>query len=113
MPMPFLTPGALALAASLATAPARPAGTTVSYAERYAAQKSFAEEYAKSHPATVAKPADLDRFYARLEAAWAKSLGPRTDPALARLDPQIYVTAMLAVTARKEPDWARCHLWSQ
>jgi len=116
MPTVLLAPGVLALAAALAAGPAVPAKPTpasVSYAERASAQIRFSKEYAKSHPAALATPADLDRFFAELQAAWAKSLGPQPDPVLARLDPLVYLTAMLALTDHKEPDWARCNLWSR
>jgi thiol-disulfide isomerase/thioredoxin len=110
--LPLLPLPAPAVAAPPA-APARPAGTHPSYADRVSAQRSFAQEYVKTHPATLAAPADLDRFLAQLQAAWAKSLGSSaSDPALARLDSSTPLTAVLALTARKEPGWARCHLWS-
>ncbi len=94
-------------------APAPPAGTHPSYAERSSAQRRFVEKYVKAHPAALAAPADLDRFLVQLQAAWAKSLGgSASDPALARLDSSIPLVAMLALTARKPPDWARCYVWS-
>ncbi len=113
-----LPPLLLLLLPLSAPASAPPAGAHlahVSYAERCSAQRSFVQEYVKAHPAAgpLATPADLDRFLAQVQAAWAKSLGSAaSDPALARLDSSTPLTAVLTLTAHKEPSWARCYLWS-
>jgi len=115
MPTILLAPGALALAAALAAGPASPPAARLSSSQRASAQTRFAEAYVKAHPAArpLATPADLDRFLGQLQAAWAQSLGSSPpDPALARLDSSVPLYAMLALTAHKPPDWARCYVWS-